>query len=85
MKSKASSEANAKEKYRTNEVTLKAYKDLAAKGSKHENLSEKQKAIIKKAGKGNGEERKRGLHTTPSKKKKDGPTSSDKFRCLERR
>ena len=42
MKAKAGSESKAEAKSRTNEATVKAYKELAEKGSKRENLTDKQ-------------------------------------------
>ena len=59
MTATGDSESKAEEKLRTNEVTLKAYKELAERGSKQENLTDKHKAIIKegwirKRGKKNG-------------------------------
>ena len=65
MKTKASSEAKAKEKLRTNEVTMKAYKDLVERGSKQENLSDKQKAIMKEGWKKKRERKRKGTAHNP--------------------
>lgn len=40
MKTKANSGTKAEEKLKINEVTMKAYKELAERGSKKENLSD---------------------------------------------
>ena len=70
MKTRASSEAKAEEKLRTNEATLKAYKDLAERGSKQENLSDKQKAIIREGWKRKRERNKTGAAHHPEQKRR---------------
>ena len=67
MNTRASSEAKAEEKLRTNEVTMRAYKELAERGSKQENLSDKQKAIIREGWKRKRERKKTGAAHNPGK------------------
>ena len=67
MKTRASSKAKAEEKLRTNEVTMRAYKELAERGSKQENLSDKQKAIIREGWKRKRERKKTGAAHKPEK------------------
>lgn len=59
IKTKAINVAKAEEKLKTNEVTMKTYKELAERGSKKENLSDEQKAIIKEGWKRKREKKKR--------------------------
>ena len=67
MKAKADSETKAEEKLRTNEVTVKAYKEVAERGSNQENLTDKQKAIIKEGWKRKREKKKTGTVHDPQK------------------
>ena len=65
MKTKATNGANAEEKLKTNEVTMKAYKELAARGTKKEDLSVEQKAIMKEGWKRKRERNKTGPTPNP--------------------
>ena len=65
MKAKTNNRAKAEEKQKTNDVTMKAYKELAERGSKKEDLSAEQKAIIKEAWKRQRERKKTGLTLNP--------------------
>lgn len=80
MKAKVGSEPKAEAKLRTNEATLKAHKELAERGSKHENLTDNQKTIIKEGWKRKREKRKRERSMIPKKKKRDGRPCSRKSR-----
>ena len=72
MKAKADSESKAEEKLRTNEVTMKAYKELGERGSKQEHHTDKQKAIIKEGWKRKRGKKKTGTVHDPKKQKKGG-------------
>ena len=60
MNAKAGSDSKAEAKLKTNEATVKAYKELAERGSKHENLTDKQTNIIKEGWKRKRERKKTG-------------------------
>ena len=80
MRAKTGSDSKAEAKLRTNEATVKAYKELAERGSRHENLTDEQNNIIKEGWKRKRGKRKREQSMTPRKKKRDGQPCSRKSR-----